>query len=56
MYNEGHQVASHTWDHPDLTTLSSAARRDEMYQNEAAFANILGLFPTYMLTEDVAHR
>jgi peptidoglycan/xylan/chitin deacetylase (PgdA/CDA1 family) len=47
-YNEGHQIASHTWDHADLTTLSSAARRDEMYKTEAALVNILGVFPTYM--------
>ena len=47
-YNEGHQIASHTWSHPDLTTLSSAARRDEMYKTEAALVNILGFFPTYM--------
>jgi peptidoglycan/xylan/chitin deacetylase (PgdA/CDA1 family) len=47
-FNEGHQIASHTWDHADLTTLSSAARRDEMYKTEVAFANILGFFPTYM--------
>jgi peptidoglycan/xylan/chitin deacetylase (PgdA/CDA1 family) len=47
-YNEGHQIASHTWDHADLTTLSSAARKDEMYKTEVAFGNILGFFPTYM--------
>ncbi|ERF76252.1 hypothetical protein EPUS_04329 [Endocarpon pusillum Z07020] len=47
-YNEGHQIASHTWSHPDLTTLSSAARREEMYRTEQALANILGVFPTYM--------
>lgn len=47
-YNEGHQIASHTWSHPDLTTLSSAARREEMYKTEQALANILGVFPTYM--------
>lgn len=32
----------------DLTTLTSAARKEEMYKNEAAFSNILGVFPTYM--------
>lgn len=47
-YNEGHQVGSHTWDHPDLTTISSAARRDQMYRTETALVNILGVFPTYM--------
>lgn len=47
-YNEGHQVASHTWRHEDLTTLTSAARRETMYLTEQALANILGVFPTYM--------
>lgn len=47
-YSQGHQIASHTWDHADLTTLSSAARREEMYKTEQALANILGFFPTYM--------
>lgn len=47
-YNEGHQIASHTWSHPDLTTLSSQARRDQMYRTEEAIANIIGVFPTYM--------
>jgi peptidoglycan/xylan/chitin deacetylase (PgdA/CDA1 family) len=47
-YDEGHQIASHTWDHADLTTLSSTARREEMYKTEEALVNILGVFPTYM--------
>ena len=56
MYNEGHQIASHTWSHPDLTTLSSAARREEMYRTEQVLANILGLFPTYMRTPYLAYN
>lgn len=48
MDDAGHQIASHTYTHPDLTTLTSAARYDQMYQNEQAFVNILGKFPTYM--------
>jgi len=48
MDAEGHQVASHTWTHPDLSTLSEADRRTEMYNNEAALKNIIGKFPTYM--------
>lgn len=47
-FNEGHQIASHTWTHPDLTTLSSTARREQMYLTETAIANIIGVFPTYM--------
>lgn len=48
MYSSGHQVASHTYTHPDLTTLSSGQRKDEMYQTETEFSNLLGVFPTYM--------
>jgi len=43
-----HQVASHTWDHADLTTLSSDGVTSEMTQLEAAFLDIIGKFPTYM--------
>jgi peptidoglycan/xylan/chitin deacetylase (PgdA/CDA1 family) len=48
MYDEGHQVASHTWSHPDLCNITSAQRKDEMYKNEMALRNILGVIPTYM--------
>lgn len=30
MYAKGHQLASHTWSHADLSTLTEAKRRDEM--------------------------
>ncbi|KAK7757820.1 hypothetical protein SLS62_000198 [Diatrype stigma] len=49
MYEEGHQIASHTWSHADLSAISSARRRDEMVKNEMALRNVLGgLIPTYM--------
>lgn len=48
MYDSGHQVASHTWSHPDLCNLTSDQRKNEMYKNEMALRNILGVFPTYM--------
>lgn len=48
MYAEGHQIASHTWSHADLSTLTTAQREHEMYANEMALRNILGFFPTYM--------
>lgn len=48
MYSEGHQIASHTWSHADLSKLTTAQRRHEMYANEMALRNILGFFPTYM--------
>jgi len=48
MYNEGHQVASHTWDHADLATLSVDGDTSEMTQLETALLSIIGVFPTYM--------
>lgn len=48
MYNSGHQIASHTWSHPDLCNITSAQRKNEMYKNEMALRNILGVIPTYM--------
>lgn len=30
MYSSGHQLASHTWSHADLSTLTETRRRDEM--------------------------
>ncbi|RDW88837.1 carbohydrate esterase family 4 protein [Coleophoma cylindrospora] len=48
MYAEGHQVASHTWSHPDLCNITSEQRKNEMYKNEMALRNILGVIPTYM--------
>lgn len=47
-YDEGHQIASHTWTHPHLSNLTSAQRKQNMYSNEMALRNILGFFPTYM--------
>ena len=48
MYAEGHQIASHTWSHQDLSLITATERLDQMYNNEAALRNILGFFPTYM--------
>ncbi|KAK7535987.1 chitin binding protein [Phyllosticta citribraziliensis] len=48
MNTEGHQIASHTWSHQNLSQITSAQRKDQMYKNEMALRNILGFFPTYM--------
>jgi len=47
-YADGHQIASHTWTHLDLSAISSADRKNQMWKNEMALRNILGFFPTYM--------
>ncbi|KAI5806397.1 chitin deacetylase-like protein [Peziza echinospora] len=44
----GHQVASHTWTHPDLTALNATTIKTEMKRTEQAIINIIGLKPTYM--------
>ncbi|KAF9360863.1 hypothetical protein BGX34_007463 [Mortierella sp. NVP85] len=46
-YNEGHQVSSHTWSHPDLNELSKGQIESEMKRLEA-FESIIGVRPTYM--------
>ncbi|KAI9646752.1 hypothetical protein NHQ30_004750 [Ciborinia camelliae] len=48
MVSEGHQIASHTWGHQNLTSLDPTTFKNQMIYNEMAFRNILGYFPTYM--------
>ncbi|KAH0598382.1 hypothetical protein MHUMG1_03680 [Metarhizium humberi] len=48
MYNAGHQVASHTWTHRDLTQVNETVRRAEIIHNEMALRNVLGRIPTYI--------
>ncbi|CAI6340074.1 unnamed protein product [Periconia digitata] len=47
-YAEGHQIASHTWTHLDLSKISETDRKNQMVRNEMALRNILGFIPTYM--------
>ncbi|KAK0236198.1 carbohydrate esterase family 4 protein [Armillaria nabsnona] len=47
-YDNGHQVASHTWSHSDLTTLSWDQIHDEMWRVELALQRILGVVPAFM--------
>jgi peptidoglycan-N-acetylmuramic acid deacetylase len=37
------QLASHTWSHPDITTLSNGALADELRRNEAFLNNTFGV-------------
>ncbi|KAI2789459.1 Chitin deacetylase [Penicillium oxalicum] len=48
MVVDGHQVASHTWSHEDLSKVTSEQRADQLLKNEGAIRNIIGSFPTYM--------
>jgi peptidoglycan/xylan/chitin deacetylase (PgdA/CDA1 family) len=48
MYSEGHQLASHSWSHQDLTASSDEVRQQQIIYNEMAFRNIFGFFPKYL--------
>lgn len=43
IYNEGHILASHTWSHADLTTLSEWEIREEMTKTEDVIFDVLGI-------------
>ncbi|KAJ6596023.1 carbohydrate esterase family 4 protein [Mycena sp. CBHHK59/15] len=45
-YGKGHQIASHTWSHPDLTTLNQTAMEAEMDKVDLALQRILGVTPS----------
>ncbi|PPR06234.1 hypothetical protein CVT24_000625 [Panaeolus cyanescens] len=47
-YNRGHQVASHTWGHKDLKTLTWDQIHDEMWRVEQALDRIVGAYPAFM--------
>jgi len=47
-YNSGHQVASHTWAHRDLTTLTWDQIHDEMWRVEQAVQRITGAYVAFM--------
>lgn len=47
-YQKGHQVASHTWSHSHLTTLSWDKIHDEMWKVEQALQKIVGVVPAFM--------
>ncbi|KAG8690035.1 Carbohydrate esterase 4 protein [Ceratobasidium sp. 395] len=47
-YDKGHQVASHTWAHKDLATLSGAALLAEFTKVDDALKKITGATPAFM--------
>ncbi|EUC34035.1 carbohydrate esterase family 4 protein [Bipolaris zeicola 26-R-13] len=48
-YKSGHQIASHTWTHPqNFGSLSSNDLTSQMTRLEQALVNIIGVKPTYM--------
>lgn len=61
MAAEGHEVASHTWDHRILTRITPAQIRDELVRTDDAIERITGRRPTLMRppqgrTDDEVHK
>jgi len=48
MYNEGHTIANHTFNHKDLTQLSADQIQSEMKQLEDAVFQAIGKRPAFM--------
>jgi peptidoglycan/xylan/chitin deacetylase (PgdA/CDA1 family) len=48
MHAAGHQLASHTWSHEDLTAIPANLVQNQIIYNEMAFRNIFGWVPTYL--------
>ncbi|WUH97384.1 polysaccharide deacetylase family protein [Spirillospora sp. NBC_00431] len=46
MAMEGHEVANHTWSHPDLTTLPPAEAREQIQRTQRAVKDASGVAPT----------
>ncbi|KAK3305880.1 carbohydrate esterase family 4 protein [Chaetomium strumarium] len=47
-FASGHQIASHTWTHPHMGSMSAAQIRSEMTRLEDAMVNLIGKKPAYM--------
>ncbi|KAJ6577578.1 hypothetical protein B0H19DRAFT_1370735 [Mycena capillaripes] len=47
-YQAGHQIASHTWSHADLQTLSANQMHAEINQVDVALGNIINAIPTIL--------
>lgn len=48
VYDQGHQVASHTWGHKHLKTLSGSALTNEFSKTDTAIKKITGAVPAFM--------
>ncbi|KAG9105070.1 Carbohydrate esterase 4 protein [Ceratobasidium sp. 370] len=47
-YDQGHQIASHTWAHQHLPTLSSSQIQSEFSKTNDAIQKITGAFPAFV--------
>lgn len=48
-WQEGHQICSHTYDHPQLTKLSTAGVREQLSKTDSILDGALGFDSTYVL-------
>lgn len=48
MVRDGHVIASHSFNHPDLTTLNKNQIKDQMVRTEGAIKSIIGIRPRFM--------
>ena len=49
VYREGHQVANHSYDHPDLTTLSDAGVRSQIQNTNQILNRACGKGTSYLV-------
>jgi peptidoglycan/xylan/chitin deacetylase (PgdA/CDA1 family) len=49
VYEEGHQIASHTYDHPELTSLSNEKIKEQLQKTDKILDGHLGMDFDYML-------
>ncbi|KAF4552560.1 Polysaccharide deacetylase-like protein 2 [Elsinoe fawcettii] len=47
-YAEGHQIGHHTWTHPSLNGLDEQGFKNQIFYNEMAIRNLIGVVPTYL--------
>ncbi|KAF8681313.1 Polysaccharide deacetylase [Rhizoctonia solani] len=47
-YDQGHQIASHTWSHPHLPSLSTSEIEGELTKINDAIMSITGAFPAFI--------
>ncbi|HFI0633926.1 TPA: polysaccharide deacetylase family protein [Streptococcus suis] len=48
MKEEGHEIANHTWSHPNLTTITVDQVKQEIELTQSAIEGVLGYRPTFM--------
>jgi len=47
MLADGHQIASHSWSHENMESVSLEERHRQIVKIEIALADLFGFFPTY---------